>query len=351
MFIRLLIMVCLLFLFSLWQISGQQPDPTFSNLVYATVGGKSLKLDLYLPEHATRPVPLVIRVHGGAWQSGNKYPLPSYMAPILEQGLAVASVQYRLTSQAGQYGDEGVIFPVQIHDVKGAVRWLRAHAAQYNVDPARFGAWGSSAGGHLVALLGVSGDVPELEGDVGGNLEFSSRVQVVADYYGPTEILYITEDETMPPGSTLDHDSYSSPEAKLFGWDQPGQGLADIKNSINHMEEPYPYLVSLCNLANPITHVSPEDAVFLVAHGRQDTTIPIHQSTKFVSALSMAGVSVQYIEVPDRGHGGFSPLIHAAVIDFLVSNLSHPQPWADINGDGTVDFLDLGILLSQWGYH
>src|SRR5262249_35630047 len=160
---------------------------TYPGLAYATVGGRDLLLDLYLPSAGPGPFPVVVWIHGGAWLTGSRFPAPN-AAQLTSLGFAVASVDYRLTSQAGQWGAEPVIFPAQIHDVKGAVRWLRANAATYNLDPARFGCWGSSAGGHLAALLATSGDVPALEGTVGGNAGFSSAVQACADFFGPTDL-------------------------------------------------------------------------------------------------------------------------------------------------------------------
>ena len=126
------------------------------DIEYATVGGTSLLLDLYLPsDPVDDPVPLVLWVHGGGWRAGDKD--PTRAPATLGEGYAIASVNYRLSDEA--------IFPAQIHDVKAAVRFLRGNADRFGLDPERFGAWGSSAGGHLVALLGTSCDIPELEGE------------------------------------------------------------------------------------------------------------------------------------------------------------------------------------------
>src|SRR5262249_38247477 len=131
-------------------------------------------LDLYVPKSDT-PLPLVIWVHGGGWQDGNN---PAMQ--LLKSGYAVASINYRLSQHA--------VFPAQIEDCKAAVRLLRANAKKYNLNPDAFGAWGASAGGHLVALLGTSGEVKELEGEVGESKDTSSRVQAVVDFYGPTDL-------------------------------------------------------------------------------------------------------------------------------------------------------------------
>ena len=169
--------------------AGKQPAPESSsskelpgvkalrNLEYARVGDKKLLLDLYLPEKPQGPLPLVIWIHGGAWLGGDKADCPARR--LVQRGYAVASVNYRLSNEA--------IFPAQIKDCKAAVRWLRAHTAEYGLDAGHFGVWGASAGGHLVALLGTSGDTKDF--DKGENLGVSSRVQAVCDWFGPTDLL------------------------------------------------------------------------------------------------------------------------------------------------------------------
>jgi len=164
----------------------QLPEGTtdYHNLPYVTDGHERQKLDLYLPK-AEKKLPLIIWIHGGAWLAGSKtdgVPL-NYLA----EGYAVASINYRLSQHA--------IFPAQIEDCKAAVRYLRANAQKYNLDPNCFGAWGPSAGGHLVALLGTAGDVNEF--DTGKNLAVSSRVQAVVDYFGPTDLLQM-DDHRLP---------------------------------------------------------------------------------------------------------------------------------------------------------
>ena len=162
----------------------------YRDLAYVTDGHERQKLDLYVPETGEN-LPLIIWIHGGAWRGGDK----THYMPIeyLKAGYAGASLNYRLSQHA--------IFPAQIEDVKAAVRWLRANAETYRLDPNRFAAWGSSAGGHLVAMLGTAGNVKEFE--VGENLEVSSRVQAVVDYFGPTDFLQM-DAHRLPDG--LVHD-------------------------------------------------------------------------------------------------------------------------------------------------
>ena len=148
-------------------------------LTYAEVDGKTLKLDLYIPKGVENP-PLIVYIHGGGWRKGSRaaFQLP-WLVTHPDGRFAVASIDYRLTDTA--------IFPAQIHDVKGALRWLRAHAAEYGYDAAKVGVAGTSAGGHLALLLGVTAEIPEMEGTVGGNTDKSSRVDAIANYFGPSD--------------------------------------------------------------------------------------------------------------------------------------------------------------------
>ncbi|MCS7032436.1 MAG: alpha/beta hydrolase, partial [Phycisphaerae bacterium] len=147
------------------------------DLSYVPEGHPRQKLDLYLPPKPETPLPVVVWIHGGGWSSGSKDNPPAVR--LTSQGYAVASINYRLTDSA--------TFPAQIHDAKAAIRWLRAHADHYGLDPARIGVWGASAGGQLALLLGVGADVPELEGTLGEHRDQSSRVACVVDYFGTVE--------------------------------------------------------------------------------------------------------------------------------------------------------------------
>lgn len=240
---------------------------------YAKVGDKSLLLDLYLPAQAKGPLPLVVWIHGGAWSAGSKDGCPAVW--LVGRGYAVASINYRLSQEA--------IFPAQIEDCKAAIRYLRANAAKYSIDGEHIGVWGSSAGGHLVALLGTSGDVKELEGTVGDNLTTSSRVQCVVDYYGPTDFMQFKDKPTWVKVNQPD-----SPLVRLVG------GLLEEKKD-------------LVAKANPITFISRDDPPFLVAHGDKDNTVPISQSELLTAALKEAGVDVTFEVVKGAGHGFNGP--------------------------------------------
>lgn len=288
-------------------VGHAQVSPTFPNLAYANLGGTDLRLDLYLPPTGPAPYPLVVWIHGGAWTTGSKSPIPPGVADLLQSGLAVASVDYRLTSQAGQYGSFPITFPAQIEDVKGAVRWLRANAGTYGIDSTRIGSWGASAGGHLSALLGASGGASQLEGVVGGNLGQSSSVQAVVDYFGPVDLFNMDPDVTTPPGSTVAYDPYFSPASHLIGFDQPGQGIGVLRQHQFDPNPPYPFFVRLVRYANPITWLDVSDPPFFIAHGTQDTVVPLHQSVRLADALRDAGVPYAYDQAVGGGHGFGGP--------------------------------------------
>jgi acetyl esterase/lipase len=242
--------------------------PVFKDVEYVAGGHERQKLDIYLPaQRSESPLPLIIWVHGGAWQGGSKENCPARR--FAQRGYAVASINYRLSQHA--------IFPAQIEDCKAAVRYLRANAGKYGFDPNQFGAWGASAGGHLVALLGTTGDVKEFE--KGENLSVSSRVQAVCDYFGPTDFTLISR---FP--STMDHDASDSPEARLIGG--PIQENKDK-----------------CKRANPITYVTKDDPPFLIVHGDKDPLVPHNQSQILSEALKKAEVEAKLHIVGGGGHG------------------------------------------------
>jgi acetyl esterase/lipase len=239
------------------------------DVVYAQMGGRDLALDLYWHPKAGEPEPLVVWIHGGAWMSGDK----SWMPPVLYllgNGFAMASIDYRLSQEA--------LFPAQIEDCKAAIRWLRANAAHYNFDPDRVGAWGESAGGHLAALLGTAGGVTAWD-QRGGNREYSSRVQAVCDWFGPSDLLQMG---VMKSG--FDHNAPDAPEALLIGG--PVQ-----KNK------------ERANRANPITYITPESPPFFIMHGKQDDVVPVRQSELLHRALVEAGLDSTLMIIPGMGHG------------------------------------------------
>lgn len=236
------------------------------DIAYMPNGHERQKLDLYVPGDVSRPVPLVCFIHGGGWRNGQKS--SSTAMPLITRGYAVAAIGYRL-SDAAQ-------FPAQIEDCKAAIRWLRANAAKHGIDPARIGVWGPSAGGHLSALLGTSGDVRELEGAL-GTTGVSSRVQAVCDFYGPADFLL------GDVGGRADNPA--GPVALLLGG-------------------PAPQMKERARQASPVTWVSADDPPFLIFQGGRDRTVPPAQSEALAQRLKQAGVEVELVIFPEAEHGG-----------------------------------------------
>jgi acetyl esterase/lipase len=288
-------------------------EPTHKDVVYAIVDGQPLRLDLYL-SGIGEPCPLVLWVHGGGWVSGDYYPVDDFLArAVLERGMALASAEYRLTLEA-RFPSR--TFPAQIHDVKGAVRFLKAHAAEYGLDPQRFGVWGASAGGHLAALLGASGNAPPLEGSVGGNLDQSSNVRAVVDYFGPARMeTFAVQDPWVaePLG----------PLSLLFG-----HPMADILAHWEDPAPPYPDLVALAISAGPYHHADSADPDFFIAHGEADDVVSVEQSDELASRLGEAGVPYTYVRVPGAGHDG-AAMPGEEALAFLWDALAAPLLAAD----------------------
>ena len=269
------------------------------NLEYVPGGHARNKLDLYLPRQAGRPgwmsaaLPLIIWVHDGAWLEGSKEDCPAIR--FVHKGYAVASINYRLSQH--------VIFPAQIEDFRAAIRWLRANSGKYNLGIDHIGVWGASAGGHLVALLGTAGDVKEF--DKGQNLNVSSRVQAVCDYFGPTDLLAFD-----PYEPSLDKDEFNASNwwlAKLLG------------GPVQENKE-------LAQRANPITFVTKDDPPFLIVHGDKDRLVPISQSQLLCEALKKTGVQVKFHTVKGEGHGFDSPQVDKMVEDFFDKHIKGGKP-------------------------
>ena len=236
---------------------------------YARVDGLVQRLDLYLPENVSRP-PLVVWIHGGAWRSGSKNKVP--LTGLLGAGYAIASLDYRLSPVAK--------FPAQIHDCKAGLRFLRACAERYGYNATRIAIAGSSAGGHLVALLGVTNGHPELEGTVGDHLDVSSDVQAIVDYYGPTNFMTILKQST-PHGLSV-----REPALDLLIGGRP---------------EAFP---ELAKLASPVFHVDAKDPPLLMLHGDQDPQVPINQSHELHARYKAQKLDVQFEVVHGAAHGG-----------------------------------------------
>ncbi|MCC6356753.1 MAG: alpha/beta hydrolase fold domain-containing protein [Verrucomicrobiae bacterium] len=262
-----------------------------ADIPYAGTDNPRQRLDLLVPEAPKGgKLPVVVFIHGGGWQNGDKTGGRRQVADLVASGeFAGVSVGYRLTDEAQ--------FPQQIYDCKAAIRWIRANAEKRGLDPDKIAVWGSSAGGHLVSLLGTSGDVKELEGELGPNNGASSRVSCVVNFYGPSELL--TMGAQSKPGGRISHDAPDSPEAKLVGG-----ALQENKEK--------------AKAASPITHVSKDDPPFLHIHGDADPVVPYAQSEALHEALKKVGVASALVTVEGGGHGqGFPPETREIVTRFL----------------------------------
>jgi len=276
-----------------------------SDLEYATVGDTSLVLDLWLPfelDPENKPK-LVLWIHGGGWRTGSKD--QCLLAWLATHNFAIASVEFR------SVGDKP--FPANVHDIKGAIRWLRKNAATYDYKAERVGIGGSSSGGHLAALVGTSGDVPQLEGTVGGNLEQSSRVEAAFDVAGVIDILT---------------------------WRDP-PGVITSALGVNHTEVGVDELVAL---SNPATHLTDDDPPFLIYHGQDDVVVNVEQAQNFHDTLIQEGLESS-LHILDVGH--LSPLFfNGERADTIVAFFSRAL-MGEAGPSSVLDAQSSGIVLHQ----
>lgn len=250
------------------------------NLPYSAQS-EAQKLDIYLPEAGEGPFPIIISVHGGAFAMGDKADIQ--LVPMLEglkRQYAVVSINYRLSGEA--------LFPAQIHDVKAAIRWVKAHANEYSMDASRIALWGGSAGGNLVSLAGTSVHAKELENLSMGNADYSTEVQAIVNWFGPTNFLTMDElfESSEVEGKQV-HNAADSPESILLG-------------------QPITAVPELVQAANPETYITEQVPPFFIQHGTKDPLIPTKQSVIFYEKLvEKAGSDCIRLELlEEAGHGG-----------------------------------------------
>ncbi len=246
------------------------------DISYIQGGDESQKLDLYLPEKpADHPLPLIVHIHGGGWRAGSKYPCP--VALSVYKGYAVASVEYRFSQKA--------IFPAQIQDCQAAIRWLRAHSKEYNFDTTHVGVVGSSAGGHLSALVGTSGGKKAFA-PIGGNEDQPDSVQAVCDYFGPADFTTVVQQaaEDKNARNIFKFNTPTDPYSCLTG-----ANLDDKTKS---------------EAVSPVHYVSKDSPPFLILHGTYDNLVPFAQSQELTAALKGKGVEAWLQPLPGAGHGG-----------------------------------------------
>lgn len=243
---------------------------------YVEGGDPAQALDLFLPKKASdKPLPVVVWIHGGGWHGGNRFNPPGM--ELTKEGYAVASVEYRFSQVA--------LFPAQIQDCLAAIRWLRAHAKEYNLDGGHVGVWGASAGGHLVALIDVVGG-RKLFPAVGGNEDQSDKVQAVIDLFGPTDFHDVMEQAAKQ--TTKSVIKFNEPS-------DPYSGLIGVKLGTDAAKEA---------AVSPATYVTADAAPILIIHGDSDALVPLAQSEEFLGLLTKAGVEAKLQVMPGSGHGG-----------------------------------------------
>lgn len=283
---------------------AQQYSQYWKNIDYAGDGKEYHKLDIYLPKIEKAKSPVVIAIYGSAWFGNNlkESAFNTLGGSLLDAGFAVVTPNHRSSYDAK--------YPAQIHDIKAAIRFIRANGAQYQLDTSFIGITGFSSGGHLAALAGTTRNVKEytvdsvtmdIEGNVGSFASYSSSVHAVVDWFGPTDLLKMDSCET---SSMIDHSSATAPEAVLIGG-------------------PVQENKAKATLANPITYVDSSDPPFLILHGDKDPLVSYCQSEMLFKALQKAGVPSQFVLVPGAQHGPglFEEKYFKMMADFFLQQL------------------------------
>jgi acetyl esterase/lipase len=268
-----LIFLLLIALTGLWptfsQVLREEDITVWKDIVYAVVDGHELKLDIAVPKYLKAPAPAIVDIPGGAWRVVRKSSEDALF--YAEYGFIGVSITHRTSDIAP--------FPAAVHDCKTVIRWLRAHAEKYHINPDKIGVTGFSSGGHLAVLLGTSGGDAYLEGH-GGYENYSSRVQAVVDHFGPTDFLKMNDTDLPDRADVFRPDS--APSLFLGG---PLREKAD-----------------LARLANPIIYIDPKDPPVLIGHGEKDAMVIINQSEILYEALKKAGVPTTFVRVKNATH-------------------------------------------------
>lgn len=279
-------------------LHADETSPTWNahfNLAYAGTANPRQTLDLFTPRGIadTSPLPVVVYIHGGGWRNGIKNQGYGFLKPLVLSGkCAGVTINYRLSQEA--------TWPAQGHDVKAAIRWIKANASVYGLDPDRIAMCGFSAGGHLAAFLGTTADQPECDGSIGPHAQLSSRVTCVVDFFGPSDLTL-----TSPGFGEARARNPRTPESLLLGGP-----LAD--------KQP------LAMQASPALYVSSDDPPFLIIHGTADPIVPFAQSQHLHDRLLKTGISSTLIPVSGGGHDGFKdPRITQQMGAFLLKNLQY----------------------------
>ena len=260
---------------------------TINDLVYTRPGGAEMRLDIAYPLEGKGPFPAVVVLYGGAWRVGNKWGNRPTLVQFARRGYVAISPQYRHCPKD--------TFPAQVHDVKAAVRWLRAHAAEYRVDVDHVGAMGFSAGGHLSLMLGVTGPDDGLEGEVPTGSP-SSKVQAVVNYFGPSD---------------------------LTATDVPEVSVGLVRDFLGAKTADRP---DLAVKASPVSYLSKDDAAILTFHGTKDPLVPHSQSTRLAEAMTRVGLPGRIELLIGAGHGWTGPEMRRTMADTYEFFDEHLRP-------------------------
>jgi acetyl esterase/lipase len=293
---------------------------TYKDVLVATVqdAGKpyALRANIYLPKGAaTAATPLVLFLHGngGAYNFANGSRSYEFSIALADRGLAVATIDYRPDD----------VLPGEIFDVKAYVRFFRAKAKEYNIDPQRIAVWGTSRGGHLGALLATSGDVKELEGNVGGNLEQSSRIQCAVLFYSVIDQLSLGADfVNRSPESAKAADAPNGLPAQLVGLKDP-RGMAYLREvaAKNDKTDPNWKSVELARFSDPTNYVTKDDPPILLAHSSIDKVVGVEQSEKLYKKYLENELDANMFVWSKGAHGAVGLDIEAASAEWLVRKL------------------------------
>jgi len=266
-------LLCLAALLTLCASTFAQEIDVTPNLTYAEIGEVKLQLDLAVPKEGNGPFPVLVLIHGGGWSGGNRHAFRGKMEEAAKRGYVAATISYRLTEPDKETGKPKVPFPAQIHDCKAAIRWLRAHAADFKLDPQRIGVMGASAGGHLSLLVGFTSANDGLEGNE-GYADQSSRVQAVVNIFGPTDL--VKEYETAPGAVGF---------VKALCDGTPDTAAKNYQ------------------LASPVTYITRDDPPVLTLHGDKDKLVPLEQAQILDERMKTIGVKHELVVLTDQGHG------------------------------------------------
>lgn len=263
------------------------------DLDYAGTGNPRQTLDLLLPKdrEPDARLPVIVFIHGGGWSGGNKAGGFRHLVDLVAPGEFIgATINYRLTDEAS--------WPAQIHDCKAAIRFLRGNAEQFGIDPERIAVWGNSAGGHLASMLGTSGGVAALEGELGAFVDQSSCVTCVLNFCGPQNLISMAGQ----PSAIDRREGSGHPEERLLGGSIVDRAEAAAE-------------------ASPVTWVSADDPPFLTAHGTEDRVVPFQQAEEIHAALVKAGVESHLVRMEGFGHSIESAELNRRIRAFLGRHL------------------------------